>query len=548
MRLYPHAPADAPHFGYNPALMSNETTSEQSEPQTLIQNRSVINAASMLAIGNVASRILGLVRDSVIVSLFGANLVNAYETAVLIPNTLFDAIRGGMVDSALVPVFSELDQKESRAALWSAASAFLSVAVVFLAFAVLILEILYQPLASITGAYRLSDPTLRDTTIHLMRLAFPAMLFMSIASTLTGLLYSLKRFTVPAFLPAIFNGAIVLVALIRRTDVTSLVFGLLLGSIAQIVIQLIVLRDANLRFHFDYKNPVIRRILRLFSPIVAGLVVNFAIIFLNVYLANSTGDANYNYMRRATTLQQFPLGLVVTALSIAILPTLSQQAAEKISAFKATLAGGIRLVIVLIIPAAAGLFALSLPIIDLLLGRGAYTAFDVSQTSTVLRLYLLGLPFAAVDQMLVFGSYARKDTLRPAIVGVIAMLTNAVVAVTLINTEIGFFGVVLADVVKHIVHTVLMIWILKRQIGGLANLGIFPTTLKAILAGATTGIVAYFVAQLMQNLAPANTVGEILVVSFAGLAGVICYLTLVYILKIQEAVDFIGRVLPKLGR
>lgn len=509
-----------------------------------MQNRGIINAATMLAIGNIASRILGLVRDSVIVSLFGATLVNAYETAVLIPNTLFDAIRGGMVDSALVPVFSELDQKESRAALWSAASAFLSVAVIFLALIVLVLELLYQPIAAVIGAYRLSDPALTETTIRLLRLALPTMLFMSIASTLTGLLYSLKRFTVPAFLPAIFNGAIVIMALLRRTDVTSLVYGLLLGSLAQIAIQLFVLRDANLRFKLDFKNPVIRKITILFAPIVGGLVINFAIIFLNVNLANSTGDANYNYMRRATTLQQFPLGLVVTALSIAILPTLSQQAEDKLSDFKVTLAGGIRLVIVLIIPAAAGLFALSLPIIDLLLGRGAYTAFDVSQTSTVLRLYLLGLPFAAVDQMLVFGSYARKDTLRPAIVGAISMLANAIVALTLINTTIGFFGIVLADVVKHIVHTVLMVWILYRQVGGLTNQSILPTTIKALVAGIITGVVAYFVAQLTQNLAPTNVLGEILVVSLAGLAGVICYLALVYALKIQEAVDFLGRVLP----
>ena len=189
-----------------------------------------------------------------------------------------------------------------------------------------------------------------------MRLATPAIFFLSISSILTGVLYALKRFTLPALTASVFNAAIVVVALARPEHIDSLVWGLLLGSVMQIVIQLPGLRDAQLRWRLEWQNPVIHRILRLYAPIVVGLVITQVGLAVSINLATRTGDASLTYMRYATTLYQFPLGLVVTALSIATLPTLSQQASGRLADFKQTLAEGIRLVVVLILPATAGLF------------------------------------------------------------------------------------------------------------------------------------------------------------------------------------------------
>ena len=102
-------------------------------------------------------------------------------------------------------------------------------------------------------------------------------------------------------------------------------------------------------------------------------------------------------------------------------------------AFKQTLADGLRLVITLILPATAGLFALAVPIVALLFEHGEFTAADTATTALVLRVYLIGLPFAAVDQMLVFASYARKDTWRPALVGVISIVIYSITAVLLLR-------------------------------------------------------------------------------------------------------------------
>ena len=176
-----------------------------------------------------------------------------------------------------------------------------------------------------------------------------------------------------------------------------------------------------------------------------------------------------------------PLGLVVTALSMATLPTLSRlstayqnalvvangEASQRLGEYKETLASGIRLAATLILPATAGLFALAAPIIGLLFEHGQFLPRDTDITTQVLRLYLIGLPFAALDMMLVFASYARKDTWRPALVGVISIVIYTIIALLLLE-PLGLLSLMVADSIKHIIHTLIMLWLLQRHLGGCA--------------------------------------------------------------------------------
>ncbi|MFN2165822.1 MAG: lipid II flippase MurJ, partial [Anaerolineae bacterium] len=293
-----------------------------------------------------------------------------------VPTSLYDLIIGGMVSSALVPVFSDYAGKKQRDELWGVLSTVLSVATVLLLILVVLVEVFAPQIGWLVGANEFDDPALTATAVRLMRMATPTVLFLSIGSILTGALFALRRFSVPAFIGAIFNGTIVVVALLRPAEIDSLVYGMLLGSLLQIVVQWIALRDAKIRWQFDIRHPAVRRILRLYAPIVAGLLVNQLAVALSYNLATRTGDQSISYMKFATTLYQFPLGLVVTALSVATLPTLARQAQGQLIAFKNTLADGLRLVITLILPATAGLFALAVPIVALLFQHGEFTAGD----------------------------------------------------------------------------------------------------------------------------------------------------------------------------
>ena len=178
------------------------------------------------------------------------------------------------------------------------------------------------------------------------------------------------------------------------------------------------LRGSRLRFALDFRHPALRRIGRLYLPILIGLVVDTLAVLLSYNLAFHTGEGSISWMEYAATVIQFPLGLVVTAVSIAILPTLSRQAADgQRGPFKATLAQGLRLVLTLTIPATVGLWVLAAPIVALVFEHGDFNPADTLATAEALRYALLGLLFTAVDQPLIFAFYARKDTLTPALVG-----------------------------------------------------------------------------------------------------------------------------------
>ena len=505
------------------------------------ENRGIVRAAAVLAAGNVASRVLGLAREMVKANLFGTSpLLAAFQAAAYVPTSLFDLIIGGMVNSSLVPVFSDYTDKDKRDQLWHVLSMVLSVATLVLLGVIAIVELLAPQVAWMVGALNFTEPELSELSVSLIRLTTPAVLFLGIASILTGALYALKRFTIPAFIGAAFNGTIVVVALLNPGEIRSLVWGLLLGSLLQVLLQLPALRDARLRWTLDLQHPAIRRIIRLYIPILAGLVVNQIAIMLSYNLAIRTGDQSLNYMNYATTLYQFPLGLVVTALSIATLPTLSRQAIGDLTAFKQTLGDGLRLVLALILPATTGLFALAPFIVGLLFEHGRFTALDTATTALVLRVYLIGMPFAAADQMLVFASYARKDTWRPALVGFISIIIYSLTALILLQ-PLGLLSLMVADAVKHVVHTMIMLWILRRQLGGLAGNPVLRSSAKSLLAAVLTGLAAFGAARLVGDLAAAPAVTRLAPVVVGGLAGIVAYTASVFALNITET-----RALPRL--
>ena len=357
-----------------------------------------------------------------------------------------------------------------------------SLVAVVLAGVVLVIEILAPQVAWLLGGG--FEPELQAILAQMIRIITPAVLFFGLSGVITGLLYALKRFTYPAVAAPLFNLGIIIAAplLAGRIDAFSLAVGVLLGSVLQLSIQLFDLRDIRVRFVLDLSHPALRRILLLYLPIAAGLIISNLQIAIDRRLASSTGESSLAWMANATTLFQLPHGLVAVAISLAVLPTLSRlSAAGDQEGFRRTLGQGLRLVLVLIVPATLGLLVLARPTITLLFEHGQFTPYDTFWTSWALRCYLLGLIFASVDWPLNYSFYARQDTLTPALVGVLSVGVYLAVALLLIR-PLGMLGLVLADSAKHFSHAVTMLVLTRRRIGNLADLGLGQTAGKALLA------------------------------------------------------------------
>jgi putative peptidoglycan lipid II flippase len=152
-----------------------------------------------------------------------------------------------------------------------------------------------------------------------------------------------------------------------------------------------------------------------------------------------------------------------------------------------------------------------------------------------LRLFLFGVPFAALDQMLIFASYARKDTLRPAIAGTISIVVYMTIAALLLG-PLGLFSLMIADAVKHVVHTLLMLGVLQKQIGGLRGQGVAVAGTKSLLAALGTGLGAYAVATLVgQTVSGTGFLPLLVTVGVAAGAGLLLFLAIARALGLEEA-------------
>lgn len=507
-------------------------------PDTSLQDGvAVAQAATIVAVGNIASRFLGLLREIVKAGLFGAGgHVSALDTAMALPNIIFALVAGGMINSALIPVLSDYAAPERRDELWHLVSLLLSLVIVVVTGFVLLGELLTPQLVWLSaGGLPLADQQL---AVRLLRIMMPGVLFLSLASVLSGALYALNRFSFPALTPAVFNLALVAVALAlgRRWSVYSMAVGLLAGAFLQVLFQLPALRDARLRLVFDFQHPAIRRIGRLYLPILAGLAVDKLAELLSYRLASHTGAASLSWMTYSATIIQFPLGLVGTAISIAILPTLSRQANRGESQqFGATLAQGLRLVIALTVPATIGLWVLSTPIVRLVFEHGDFTTVDTMATAAALRFHLVGLTFAAVDQPLIFSFYARKDTWTPALVGVATVLLYVVMALApTLFLPLTLNGLILANSLKWAAHALVMLFLLRGRVGGLGGQGLWKTVLTAVPLSLLMGVVVHFSVQGMAQVVPGGTVGQLLLVGVPGLAGLGVYGLLATLVGMNE--------------
>jgi len=499
---------------------------------------SIALAALLIALGNIASRILGLGRTSTIAYFFGRSLpVDAFAAAWTVPSTLYDMLINGAVSAALVPVFSEYAEGDQDV-FWGIVSRVWNLLLLLLCLAVVLL--VWQAPLLATILVQADQPELRALTTRLLRLLLPSVLFMGLSALLTAVLYARRTFLMPAFAGAVFNAGVILGAVLlhEQFGITSLAAGTLIGGIGQVLLQLTGLRGMRYRFVLDLNHPVLRRIVLLYAPVAIGIGFSIIGMFIDRRLASGFENALAT-MQYATTLIQFPLGLIAAAVSLAVLPTLSRQsAAADETAFSQTLGMGLKVVLLLVIPATLGLATLAVPITELLFQRRAFAAQDTLITATALLFYLPGLPAAAIDQVLLFAFYARKNTLTPNLVqgAAIGIYLLTVTLLLQTTTQLGFLALVLGNSAQWIGHALLLFWLLRRHVS-LRGVRVGEALLKTVVAGSLMALLVHFLAGGLDTAAWMPVRGPLVTILIAGGAGALVYLGLCVLLRV-EALDY----------
>ncbi|HVO71470.1 MAG TPA: murein biosynthesis integral membrane protein MurJ [Aggregatilineaceae bacterium] len=469
-----------------------------------------------IALGNLLSRLLSFAGDAVKSHYFGAGgVVDAFNVAAAVPTLLSDLVIKSLVDSAAIPVFSECSKED----LWPLATALLNLTGIVVTGAVVLMEGFAPRLVSLISGG--SPPDVQALTVNLLHLTLPVLLILNFSGILSALLYVRRRIILPTVAGTVFNGVIVVVAvsLQARLGIFALALGLLLGALVQTAVQLAGLRGLPWRYHLLFWHPGVRQIAILYFPILVGLLAEVFLSRPVTYaLASRTGEGGISWMTYALTLRQLPEGLIATALSVTVLVRLSAE--KNPQAFRSTLVYGLRLAMLLILPAGVGLLLLARPVTALLFEHGSFTASDTRITAFALQWYVGGLPFSTIDLLLVVAFYARHNTWTPAAIGLCCTLLYMALAALLLP-RFGLNSIMFADSVRYVVHMLLCALILFPALGGLADPGAFRTLLHTLIASAIMGLT---VGVVSQALVPGESlIPRLMDVGISILSGLVVY-------------------------
>lgn len=436
------------------------------------EHHSVASAAGLIGVATLSSRILGFARDMVLARLFGATpAADAFFVAYRIPNLLRELFAEGSMSSAFIPVFTEYHQLRAKRDAWELASAVFTTLLTILT-AVTLLGLLASPaIVWLLAPGFHGDPERLAMTTLLTRIMFPYLLFISLAALAMGVLNSLRAFAAPAFSPVVFNVCIIAAAFLLAPLLAEPIFGVavgvVLGGAAQFVMQLPGLRRRGylFRWRFEPGHPGVRRIGRLLVPSLLGMSVTQVNITVSTILASFFAGGP-TYLFYGMRLIQFPLGIFGVALSTAILPTLSAQAARgSLDELRRTVGFGLRMILFIILPSMLGLILLRRPIVHLFFEHGTFTAADTAATATALLCYAVGLWSFAGVRIIVAAYYSLKDTTTPAVAAAVAVGANILLSLLLMG-PLQYAGLALATALASMVNGTILIAVLNRRLGG----------------------------------------------------------------------------------
>jgi putative peptidoglycan lipid II flippase len=377
----------------------------------------------------LASRILGFVRDFVIARTFGAGLTtDAFFVAFRLPNLLRRMFAEGAFSQAFVPILAEYKNRrgeaETKRLVDHVASAlFLAV------LAVTLVGMLATPALIYVSAPGFSkDADKFALTVELTRITFPYILCMSLVALSAGILNTWSRFALPAFTPVMLNlamiaGALWLAPLFAR-PVEALAWSVVIGGLAQLALQLPALARIGMlpRFSPLLKDEGVRRILKLMAPALLGVSVSQISLVINTIFASFLPSGSVSWLYYADRLMEFPAGLLGAALGTILLPSLSRtHASQQHDEFSALLDWGLRLTLLLTLPAALALALLAVPLLATLFQHGAFDAADVLQTRSALVAYSVGLSGLILVKVLAPGFYARQDIRTPVKIALVTL-------------------------------------------------------------------------------------------------------------------------------
>ncbi len=380
----------------------------------------------------LVSRILAFVRDMLIAGIFGAGLANdAYILATRLPNLLRRLFAEGAFSQAFVPIFGEYRNRRGHDDTRLLVDHVTTMLAIIL-FIVTLIGIIAAPLIVYVSAPGfIKDAAKFDLTVQMLRITSPYIFFISLVAVAAGILNTYNKFWVPAFAPVLLNvcligGALWLTPYFEQ-PIMGLAWAWFIAGFVQLAFQIPFLKKIGMlpSIRFSLKDEGMRRVIRQMGPAVFGVSIAQISLIINTIFASLLVTGSVSWLYYADRLMEFPSGILGVALGSILLPSLSKcHASNNTVEYSKLLDWGLRLTIMLTLPAALALGMISVPLLATFFQRGAFVAHDVLMTSYALIGYSIGLIGMILVKILAPGFYARQDIRTPVKIGIVTLLAT----------------------------------------------------------------------------------------------------------------------------
>jgi putative peptidoglycan lipid II flippase len=405
---------------------------EQTPESTQTNGRKLLGASGSVGGFTMLSRIFGLVRDVVLAQVLGAvAAADAFFVAFRIPNFFRRLFAEGAFNIAFVPVLSDYRQNRDHLAVQQLVNRTAGVLGSTLLVFTLIVVAGSPVVATIFAPGFRLDPEKFELASQMIRITFPYLLFISLTGMAGAILNAYDRFAAPAFTPVLLNVCLISGAIIGHLwfDETAVVlaWAVLVAGVLQLSFQLPFLARIHLLPwpESGWKDPGVRRILKLMAPAVIGASVYQINLLFDTLIASLLPTGSVSWLYYSDRLSELPLGVFGIAIATVILPSLSRQRfSDNPRLFSDTLDWANKVILLVGLPASVALIILALPILTTLFMYGEMRPLDVRMSAASLQAYALGLVAFMLIKVLATGYFSREDTRTPIRIGIIAMIAN----------------------------------------------------------------------------------------------------------------------------
>jgi putative peptidoglycan lipid II flippase len=458
---------------------------------------SVTAAAFIIALSGIVSRILGLLRDRILASEFGAgDTLDVYYASFRVPDLIYNLLILGALSAAFIPVFTSLFSKDKKEEAWKVAAGILNITVLVIAGISLVL-VFFAPwiMKVLTPGFA---PEKMKMVVLFTRIMFLSPLFLGISAVFGGVLVSLKKFLMYSLAPIFYNIGIILgvLFLVPWIGPVGLAWGVVLGAFLHMIIQYPSVKSSGFHFSLNWleslKNDEVKAVVYLMIPRMLSIAVTQFNLTVITIFASTLRSGSLSIFNFANNIQSAPLGLFGISFAIAVFPSLSAYAAKDakedfIKIFSKT----IRQILFFIIPISVFIIILRAQIVRLVLGSGKFDWEDTILTFSALGFLSLSLFAQSAIPLLTRSFYAFKNTKVPFYIALFSEALNISLVLLLIG-DYAITGLAIAFSVSSIVNAGLLFYFLRRQTGGLDEKGIASSVLKVLIATFVAGLGVQF--------------------------------------------------------